>query len=446
MSSEFVAIHVRQVGKVYTTFDAPFQRFLHLMTGGRHGRHKDHVALQDISMTVRRGETVGIVGRNGSGKSTLLSIICGTLAATSGEVEVNGRLAALLELGAGLNPELTGRENIPLAAQIYGLSEDAVRERLDDIIAFADIADYIDQPVKTYSSGMFTRLAFAVIAHVDADVLVIDEALAVGDAYFVQKCMRFLRGFCESGGTLLFVSHDMGSVTALCDRAVWLSAGAVRMDGSPKEIANGYLADLYEMPTDSAATRAEVGAGKALASAPDPRQALLASSNLRNDLRILSYDFDGNFGAGGAKIVDVEFRDEHGEAISWLLGGEIVRLTIRANAMKSMHGAIIGFVVKDRTGQPLFGDNTHLTYLDTPVDVANDSCVEALFEFRMPVMPKGTYAVSVAISEGTQASHLVHDWIHDAVVFESVSTSVAKGLIGIPMENIKLESSVDRNP
>lgn len=445
MSSDSLAIQVLSIGKVYTTFDAPFQRFLHLVSAGRYGRHKDHVALREISMTVQRGETVGIVGRNGSGKSTLLSVICGTLAASSGQVEVNGRLAALLELGAGLNPELTGRENIPLAAQIYGLSEEAARERLDDIIAFADIADYIEQPVKTYSSGMFTRLAFAVIAHVDADVLVIDEALAVGDAYFVQKCMRYLRAFCSSGGTLLFVSHDMGSVTALCDRAIWLSEGRVRMDGSPKAVANGYLADLYNMPSEGETLSVEAVATKVPTVMPDPRQALLASSNLRNDLQVISYDFDGKFGAGGAKIIDVEFRNGDGDPVSWLLGGERVRLSLQADVLTPMHSIIVGFVVKDKNGQALFGDNSHLTYIDAPLDAAAGTRVEADFEFRMPTMPKGVYAVSVAISEGTQTSHVVHDWIHDAIVFESIASNVAKGLLGIPMERIQLKSSKGQN-
>ena len=188
-------------------------------------RGKDFYALRDISFDVSRGETVGIIGRNGSGKSTLLQIIAGTLSPSEGQVSVRGRVAALLELGAGFNPDYTGRENAYLNAQLLGLSKSQVDERFEDIAAFADIGEFIDQPVKVYSSGMYVRLAFAVVAHVDADVLIIDEALAVGDAFFTQKCMRFLRSFM-SRGTVLFVSHDTGSVRNLCNRAIWLEKEA----------------------------------------------------------------------------------------------------------------------------------------------------------------------------------------------------------------------------
>lgn len=442
MSSDLpLAISVSGIAKVYVTFDSPFQRLLHLLSRGRLGQHANHSALGEVSFEVGRGETVGIVGRNGSGKSTLLSIVCGTLTPTRGSVIVKGKLAALLELGAGLNPELTGRENIPLVAEIYGLTEQEALSRQSLIIAFADIGDYIDQPVKTYSSGMFTRLAFAIIANVDAQVLVIDEALAVGDAYFVQKCMRFLRKFSEAGGTLLFVSHDMGSVTALCDRAIWLADGRVRMDGAPKAIANAYLADLYRQ---QGSTLRDAGLPtprrekQPATEGADARHEVLARSTLRNDLKVIAYSFDSAFGAGGARIEDVELTTTDGAKLISLLGGEFVQVRVQARIGQAMDAVIVGFVVKDRNGQPLFGDNTFLSYVDEPCGVEAGDHVTAIFEFRMPVMPKGTYSVSVAISEGTQASHLVHDWIHDALVFESISTSISTGLLGIPMRHIEL--------
>lgn len=445
MSSDAMhAISVSNVSKVYVTFDSPFQRLLHLLTRGRMGRHADHSALSDVSFDVRRGETVGIVGRNGSGKSTLLSIVCGTLSQSSGHASVNGRLAALLELGAGLNPELTGRENIPLSAQIYGLTEEESINRQDAIIAFADIGDYIDQPVKTYSSGMFTRLAFAIIANVDAEILVVDEALAVGDAYFVQKCMRFLRKFCDQGGTLLFVSHDMGSVTALCDRAIWLAHGCVRMDGSPKAIANAYLADLYQESGSVAQPDEEpISPGKDKQpdeEGVDARRDLLVNSTLRNDLEVIRYSFDTAFGAGGARIEGVEFTTDNGRKLAWFIGGELVRLRVAVRATRDMEGVIVGFVVKDKNGQPLFGDNTYLSYFDNPCRLRPGERLLAEFEFRMPIMPKGAYSISVAVSEGTQANHVVHDWIHDALVFESTSTSLSTGLIGIPMKSVGLKN------
>lgn len=441
LSDPCMAVSVSNVSKVYITFDSPVQRLIHLLSRGRMGRHADHVALSDVSFNVQRGETVGIVGRNGSGKSTLLSIVCGTLMQTRGDVHVGGRMAALLELGAGLNPELTGRENIPLAAQIYGLNEQEALIREQSIIEFADIAEYIDQPVKTYSSGMFTRLAFAIIANVDAELLVVDEALAVGDAFFVQKCMRFLRRFTENGGTLLFVSHDMGSVTALCDRALWLENGRVRMDGSPKEVANGYLADIYrhndaaQVVTQNSA-RPRSAAERSL----DVRHDLLLSSTLRNDLRVISYSFDSAFGAGGARITDVDFTDAEGAKLPWVVGGEIVRIRIEANALVDVDNVIVGFVVKDRNGQPLFGDNTYLSYVDDPCNVAAGGKAVAVFEFVMPIMPKGAYSLGVAVSEGTQESHVVHDWIHDALILESTATSLATGLVGVPMRRIEITS------
>lgn len=444
MSSESpVVISAAGISKVYVTFESPFQRLIHLLSGGALGQHANHSALSDVSFAVGRGETVGVVGRNGSGKSTLLSIVCGTLAPTHGEVRVDGKLAALLELGAGLNPELTGRENIPLVAQIYGLSEQDARDREAAIIDFADIGDYVDQPVKTYSSGMFTRLAFAIVAHVDAQILVVDEALAVGDAYFVQKCMRFLRDFSKSGGTLLFVSHDMGSVTGLCDRAIWLADGRVCMDGSPKEIANAYLADLYRQQgstaSDAPADEAPRGRRQDVdADGDDVRRDLVDRSTLRNDLHIIGYSFDSDFGAGGARIEGVEFTSGGGKRVTSLVGGEIVTLRVHARIEQSMHAAIVGFVIKDRNGQPLFGDNTYLSYVDRPVPAEPGDRISAVFEFRMPVMPKGTYSISAAVSEGTQASHIVHDWIHDALVFESISSSISTGLVGIPLRHIEL--------
>ncbi len=251
-------------------------------------------ALKDVSFEVKKGETVGIIGRNGSGKSTLLQLICGTLAPTSGSVQITGRIAALLELGSGFNPEFTGRENVYMNASILGLSEAEIDAKYNEILAFADIGDFIDQPVKQYSSGMYVRLAFAVIAHVNADVLVIDEALSVGDAFFVQKCMRFLREFMETG-TVLFVSHDAGAVLNLCQTAVWLHNGAIAAVGAPKEITESYLHKLYEAQQGESInpprqTRAGNGSGPTNGSmrkqARDMRLDFINQSKFRNDIEL----------------------------------------------------------------------------------------------------------------------------------------------------------------
>ena len=251
----------------------------------------------DISFDVRTGETVGIIGRNGSGKSTLLQILCGTLVPTAGAVSTRGRIAAMLELGAGFDPEFTGRENVLLNAELLGLTPRQIESRYASICEFADIGDFIEHPVKTYSSGMQVRLAFAVMAHVDADILVIDEALAVGDALFTQKCMRFLRAF-KQRGTLLFVTHDTTAVLSLCDRTIWLDRGRIQMDGTSKEVCEAYLQFLFESvqgrtdaprtPKSSSAATAEVVTATTVR---DPRLDLLKQSRLPQrhpDLRVRS--------------------------------------------------------------------------------------------------------------------------------------------------------------
>jgi lipopolysaccharide transport system ATP-binding protein len=250
MSSDF-AVRVETLSKCYHIYDRPHDRLLQMLARRRKKFYREFWALKNVSFEIKKGETVGIVGRNGGGKSTLLQMICGTLNPTAGNVQTNGRVAALLELGSGFNPEFTGRENIYLNASVLGLSNREIDERFDAIAAFADIGDFIEQPIKTYSSGMAVRLAFAVMAHVDADILVIDEALSVGDAFFTQKCMRFLHRFMKTG-TIIFVSHDTGAVANLCDRAILLNQGEISKIGTPKEVCEVYLASLYQADQISA--------------------------------------------------------------------------------------------------------------------------------------------------------------------------------------------------
>ncbi len=243
MSSD-VAIRASSLGKAYEIYARPIDRLRQALGGRRRKHFNEFWALRDVNFEVRRGECLGVIGRNGSGKSTLLQIACGIVRPSAGSLEVNGRVAAMLELGAGFDPELSGRENVYVAATVLGLGTPEIRSRFDAIADFAGIGAFIDQPVKLYSSGMYARLAFAVCAHVDADILIVDEVLAVGDAAFVQKCMRFIRGFMERG-TLLFVSHDTNMVVNLCTQAIWLDSGQLRQSGAPKEVEHHYLASLY---------------------------------------------------------------------------------------------------------------------------------------------------------------------------------------------------------
>jgi lipopolysaccharide transport system ATP-binding protein len=452
MSSNEIAIRIEGLGKRYEIYEQPGDRlkqFLipRLRTLFRLPTKKyfrEFWALRDISFEVKRGETVGIIGRNGSGKSTLLQIICGTLTPTTGSVQTNGRIAALLELGSGFNPEFTGRENVYLNASVLGLTKQETDARFDDIVTFADIGDFIDQPTKTYSSGMMVRLAFAVIAHVDADILVVDEALAVGDVFFTQKCMRFLRNFMKVG-TILFVSHDTNSVRSLCKNAVWLNQGLIQEMGSAKHVSESYLEAFYfSVQGDIDQSKSNVPLGKdegnqILKTYVDQRSALINSSNLRNDLQVFKFDLNASsFGNGDARIVEAYLLDQNGSTLSWIVGGEEISLMVVVQALKQVSSPIIGFFIKDKLGQVLFGDNTYLSYFDSPITAPMDSKLVAKFNFMMPRFAPGDYSITISIASGSQVEHIQLQWIHDAIHFKSLSSHVAAGIIGIPMKKIDL--------
>jgi lipopolysaccharide transport system ATP-binding protein len=450
MSSN-IAIKVENLSKSYQIYEKPhdrlkqsiFPRLYQLFGKSSRQYFQEFSALKNVSFEVRRGETVGIIGRNGSGKSTLLQMICGTLNPTQGSIQVNGRVAALLELGAGFNAEFTGRENIYTNGALLGLSRDEIENKFDAILAFADIGIFIDQPIKTYSSGMLVRLAFAVIAHVDADVLIIDEALAVGDAFFTQKCMRFLRNFMKTG-SILFVSHDTASINNLCNRALWIDKGVLLQEGLPKDICESYLEAFYEDYQGKSTltkTRAiEIRAMDVILR--DQRLEFLNNSNFRNDIELFKFNPDaGSFGKGKAQIENVQLLDKNLHPLSWVVGGEMITIKVDAIVHYELSSPIIGFYVKDRLGQTLFGDNTFLSYRESPLFCQSKSRLSAGFTFSMPILPAGDYSITIALANGTQEVHEQHHWIHDAILFKSHSSSVTTGIIGIPMLNITLEGS-----
>ena len=442
-------IEAKQLGKCYHIYDRPQDRLKQMLWRGRRRFYREFWALRDVSFTVRRGETVGVIGRNGSGKSTLLKLLCGTLAPTTGALAVRGRVAALLELGTGFNPEFTGRENVYLNAAILGLDDAEIERYLPEILEFADIGDFVDQPVKTYSSGMAVRLAFAVAAHVRADILVIDEALSVGDVFFVQKCMRFLRQFQEEG-TLFFVSHDTGAVINLCDRVLWLEHGQLHEAGPAKEICEHYLAILREPPDAAGAMKRSKDQPTAArtnsrrTAAVDQRLAFLNQTRYRNDLELFTFRREvAGYGAGAIRIVDAMFEDERGNPLQWIVGGERVTLVAHAWVLEDVLNPIIGFFIKDRLGQNLFGDNTYLTYTANPRLATVGQSLTARFTFRMPVLPVGDYSVDIAAASGTQQDHVTHCWCNDVLAFKSHASSTHQGLIGIPMLDIELSIGVD---
>jgi lipopolysaccharide transport system ATP-binding protein len=441
MSSEIV-IDASGIGKAYLIYARPEDRLKQMLFRWRR-YYNEYWAVQGIDLTIRRGETVGIIGRNGSGKSTLLQMVAGTLQPSSGSLSVKGRVAPLLELGAGFNPEFTGRENVKLSAAILGLTAKEIDERYDSIVAFSGIADFVDQPVKTYSSGMFARLAFAVAAHVDADILIVDETLAVGDAAFTQKCMRYIRKFKENG-TLLFVSHDTAAVVSLCDRAIWMDKGRVRDEGRAKDVSLAYQASLREEEDGEAFSISGRRRETVKPARRDFRHEILHESDKRNLLEVFEFDPDApSFGAGGATIESARFLDGEGRELTVIEGGEDVTLEISCLTAKALDTPIVGFLVRDRLGQSLFGDNTYLTYSGAPLHFGEGERFTASFTFQMPYLPAGDYAVATALAQGTQSDHIQHHWVDESLIFHCEGSHVAQGLIGLPMHRIAIMGDAD---
>lgn len=420
-----VALEVCNLSKVYSPKPSPFRQIFNLLFKRPTATAGAFQALQPTSFKLYRGETLGIVGRNGAGKSTLLQLICGTLTPTSGQVVQHGRVAALLELGAGFNPDFSGRENIFLSAAVYGLDKQQINQRLQQIIDFAQIGEHIDQPVKTYSSGMFVRLAFAVIAHVDADILVIDEALAVGDVHFTQKCMRFLKDF-SARGTLLFVSHDTPSVTGLCQRALWIDQGQVRMLGPSKEVVDTYLASFYteQQTTDIAAQLPPLTQGAA-----SPAQTL--TTNQYNN-------FSSAFGLGGGSIVQCQLLDEQGQRLLLQDRAQQLCLEVVCQAHVDIEQPIVGFYIKDRLGQPVCGYNSLLHRPDWAL-ISAQSQVRVRFSFWLPLLATGDYTLTVALAAGTQQDHVQHHWVHDILSFKSMADPHLSGLFTLQQTALSIE-------
>lgn len=334
------AIEVRGVGKTFRLYDKPHHRLLQTLFRGRRNWYREFQALQDVSFDLPRGETLGIIGRNGAGKSTLLQIICGTLQPTAGEARVQGRIAALLELGAGFNPDFTGRENAAINAAILGLSPEQIEARMDDILRFADIGDFIDQPVKTYSSGMYVRLAFAVVIHVEPDILIVDEALAVGDALFQAKCMTRLRRMLDDGLTLIFISHDVAAVKALCRRALWLDHGRVRALGDTAEVTRLYAEDWVR----EANAAQGVVAVEAPAVEAEGGEALPATPSV---------------GSGAVRLTAMAWgTGAHLQREAMADWGETLRIRARVVVRQPCENLVVSFHVKNRQNQHVVGGHT----------------------------------------------------------------------------------------
>jgi ABC-type polysaccharide/polyol phosphate transport system ATPase subunit len=403
MSSD-IAISVNNLSKVYKLYNRNRDRLKEAMNPFKRKYHKDFYALNDVSFEIKKGETVGIIGKNGSGKSTLLKILTGVLTPTSGTKQVNGRISSLLELGAGFNPELTGLENIYFNGTLMGYSRKQMKDRVLKIIEFADIGDYIDQPVRTYSSGMFVRLAFATAINVDPDVLIIDEALSVGDARFQQKCYRKINDFKENGKTIILVTHDTAAVTNFCDRAIWILDGVLNYDGEPTDVVNKYISKMsYNL---------------------DTRGSILNKKD-NNDSNEGTYKWQdvsclSDFGEKGAQINKVAFYEHNTKKpVSLLSGGETVVFAMNIKANEDLKEPIYGFLLKDEYGNSLIGVNTYIYDVKVPsLKKGEDLIVE--FIFKVPLLKDGTYTISASIAAGTQTMHNQHHWIHDVIALKVI--------------------------
>ena len=365
------------------------------MLPGSRARHTDFWALRDISLTVEKGEMLGLVGPNGCGKSTLLQVVSGILQPTTGRVVTRGRIAALLELGAGFNPEFTGRENVYLNGEILGLSRAEIDKAMPSIAAFAEIGEFLERPVKEYSSGMYVRLAFSTAIHVDPEILIVDEALAVGDAVFANRCVRKFQELRERHITVLFVSHDLGLVKQLSDRAILLLHGRIEAQGAPKDVINRYIGLVLE------------------------RQ----ESQTRKDERLPS---SFRHGDGTSEIVRVEIRNARGEAVTSVSSGEPITVRVRSRFHRARTDPMVGILIRTRIGMDVYGTNTRIEQAKLGDFEPGDE-LEVDFHVECWLTPQA-YTLSVATQNADGTSH---DWLDDAIAFDVVDSRVAAGVANL---------------
>ena len=400
------AVEFQGVSKSYAIYDAPGDRLKELLTLNRLKRHKDFWALHDVSFQVKRGETFCIVGENGSGKSTLLQMVAGILHPTSGDVNIQGRVSALLELGAGFNPEFSGRDNVYLNGSILGLTTRQIDERYKDIAAFAEIGEFINQPVKTYSSGMVVRLAFAVAINVDPEILLVDEALAVGDIYFRQRCMRKVHELRQRGITILFVSHAVSDVKAIGDRVMWLDHGRMLDIGEPDRVVSKYLAAMTEKDATYLQRKSAAG-GKQRSGGPVQAPEIVETIP----------NIDHRFGDGRAQVIGIAVLDEQGRAVHILEPASriLVRISVRAKDEVAM--PIVGFMLRNQLGMDFSGTNTAREGYELPAMQAGD-VTTVDFYLDLPELYPASFSFSPAIADGTLMGYEMCDWIDNAIALQ----------------------------
>jgi len=415
-------IQVQHLAKKYRIYSRPWDKLRELFGWRSAKLRREFWALEDVSFELESGHTLGIIGQNGSGKSTLLQILAGIMFQTRGDCFVSGQGSALLELGSGFNPEFTGRENVFMNGAILGLDTQQMEKRFDRIAAFAEIGDFMDQPVKTYSSGMFMRLAFAVAVNVDPDILLVDEALSVGDLIFQHRCMHRMNHLRESGKTIILVTHDLDAVTKFCDRALLLDGGRLLEDGKPEMVVQKYRAMMFERERRYGGFEGTV----------IPESVETVAEKEMPVARFIP-NIDHRFGNGEAVLLGIELLDASGRAASEFTGGQTVIIRISAQVKDDIEQPIVGYTIRDRLGVQVSSSNT--SYVGQPLPPARkDQIITSDFRVKFPELAPGSYSISPAIAKGSVQRHDMCDWIDNALVFVLGSQGLIYGVMRMDVE------------
>jgi lipopolysaccharide transport system ATP-binding protein len=418
------AIKVHHLSKRYRIYDSRWQKLRDALGWGAKKYHREFWALEDITFDLEPGQTLGIIGQNGSGKSTLLQILAGIMFQTKGECVVNGKISALLELGSGFNPEFTGRENVFMNGAILGLDSRQMEKRFDAVTAFAEIGNFIDQPVRTYSSGMFMRLAFAVAVNVDPDILLVDEALAVGDLIFQHRCMHRMKNLRNSGKTIVLVTHDLDAVTKFCDRALLLDAGHILEDGKAEIVVQKYRALIFERERRNG--NFENG-GQTLKS-----NAIYSPLAEMPIVRTIP-NVDHRFGNSDATVLGVELLDSNSNSTREIYGGKkaIIRISVQFN--RDIEMPIIGYTLRDRMGIEISASNTSFVERYLP-PARQGQIMTSDFQVSFPFLSTGSYSISPAVAKGSILMHDMCDWIDNALVFTIQNRELVYGIVRMEVE------------
>lgn len=416
-----IVINLKNLTKTYRLYNSHADRVKETFHPLRKKYHHSFNALTDVSLNLKRGETVGIIGRNGSGKSTLLQIICGILQPTSGHVEIDGRISALLELGAGFNPEFTGRQNVYMNCAILGLTNEEIKARFDDIVAFAEIGDFIGQPVKTYSSGMYVRLAFAIAINVNPDILVVDEALSVGDTLFQSKCFAKFKEFQEKGITILFVTHAMDLITRYCSSAYLLENGKIHTSGSPKDVVDEYNRLIVNCPERISTETVR----------PVDEQKEIVKDKQWEGLFQLNPNMNC-YGNGKTELIEAGIFDLDGSALQTLVHGQSYEFRLKVRFNDTIYNPIIAYTIKDVKGFDISGTNTFFQNINTGT-LHKDEVLLAIFKHKL-LLNSGGYLLSLGCAGYENGEYVVYERKYDYLSFDVTSKRLSVGFFDMGSE------------